>query len=167
MARGAEETLQLLHQGSATRSTGATAQNETSSRSHAVFRLTVERPHGGRSTRLSFVDLAGSESTARAETDGERRQEGVSINRGLTTLGRCVAAIRRRDRHIPFRDSSLTKILRDSLTGSGITAMIACISPAEADLRETISTLRYADAAKGMQKPKGTNELGVALLPAL
>ncbi len=103
--------------------------------------------------RLSFVDLAGSESTARAETNGERRQEGVSINRGLSTLGRCVAAICKRDKHIPFRDSSLTKVLRESLTGGGITSLIACVSPTEADLRETVSTLRYADSVKSMQKP--------------
>ena len=115
MARSAEEVLDLLVQGSSTRSTGATALNETSSRSHAVFRLTLERRRregeaDGSSCRLSFVDLAGSESTERAETDGARRREGVSINVGLSVLGRCVGAICKKERHIPFRDSSLTKV---------------------------------------------------------
>ena len=154
---GVSEALDLLRQGSSTRSTGATAQNETSSRSHAVFRVNVERPGSSVSpiTRFNFVDLAGSESTARAETDGERRQEGVCINKGLSTLGRCVGAICRKEKHVPFRDSCLTKVLRECLVGGGVTAMVACVSPAEEDLRETISTLRYADSVKGMQKPKG------------
>ncbi len=116
MARSSEEVLALLAQGSSTRSTGATAQNETSSRSHAVFRLTLERQAAHHPTapsvpaRLSFVDLAGSESTARAETDGMRRKEGVSINKGLSVLGRCVTAICKKEKHIPFRDASLTKV---------------------------------------------------------
>ena len=60
--------------------------------------------------RLSLVDLAGSESTGRAETNGERRTEGVNINKGLSVLGRCVGAICRKEKHIPFRDSNLTKV---------------------------------------------------------
>jgi len=147
------EALALLAQGCATRSTGATAQNEASSRSHAVFRLTLA-VDGRRESRLSFVDLAGSESSGRAETAGERRAEGVSINRGLTALGRCVTAMCRGDKHVPFRDSSLTKVLRGCLTG-GVTALIACVSPSESDLRETVSTLRYADSVKRMQRPTG------------
>merc|ERR1719394_1218346 len=103
--------------------------------------------------KLSLVDLAGSESVKKTKAVGERLAEANNINKGLLALGSCVSDICRNKQHIPFRNSTLTKVLRECLHGEGHTCMIACVSPTEADLSETMNTLRYADRAKCMQKP--------------
>jgi len=152
-----EEAVALLSQGCAIRSTGATAQNETSSRSHAVLRMELFRDNGNgdrHEAKMSLVDLAGSESVRKTQASGERLAEANNINRGLLALGNCISDICTGKAHIPFRNSTLTKVLKDSLEGKGCwTSMIACVSPAETDLTETLNTLRYADRAKQMKKP--------------
>lgn len=152
------EAISLLEHGCRTRSTGATAQNANSSRSHAVFRIALARtnPDTGETTesKISLVDLAGSESSAASGGCGhDRRQEGVNINKGLSVLNRCIGAICDKEKYIPFRDSVLTKVLRNCLTGDGMTAMIACVSPTADDVKETVNTLRYADCVKRLEKP--------------
>jgi len=97
--------------------------------------------------------LAGSESVRRTHAIGERLAEANNINKGLLALGNCISDICSGKGHIPFRNSTLTKVLKDSLEGRGWTAMIACVSPSETDLSETLNTLRYADRAKRMRKP--------------
>lgn len=138
--------------------------NDTSSRSHAVFTLTLRQIQHSllsdqtieRTARMRLVDLAGSERAKSTEATGQRLKEGGQINKSLTTLGRVIAALADPRRHqksgrrprdvVPYRDSVLTWLLKDSLGGNSKTAMVACIAPS--DYEETLSTLRYADQAK-------------------
>jgi len=136
--------------------------NDTSSRSHAVFTIRLKQiTHSllsdetiERTARMRLVDLAGSERAKSTEATGARLKEGGQINKSLTTLGRVIAALadprrgksRRTRDVVPYRDSVLTWLLKDSLGGNSKTAMVACIAPA--DYEETLSTLRYADQAK-------------------
>ncbi|KAF7489330.1 Kinesin-like protein KIF12 [Sarcoptes scabiei] len=134
--------------------------NENSSRSHSVMTITLsseiadpEDPQGfiRKEGRLCLVDLAGSEKTKRTNSKGGTFVEANNINRSLLVLGNCIACLadpKRRNGHIPYRDSTLTKLLADSLSGNGMTLMIACVSPLKCDAQETISTLRYASRAK-------------------
>jgi hypothetical protein len=146
------------------RTTAHTKMNDTSSRSHAVFTIRLKQiTHSllsdetiERTARMRLVDLAGSERAKSTEATGARLKEGGQINKSLTTLGRVIAALADPRRHgakgrrprevIPYRDSVLTWLLKDSLGGNSKTAMVACIAPADYD--ETLSTLRYADQAK-------------------
>lgn len=128
--------------------------NETSSRSHAVFTLLLTQKRldvevgisGEKISRISLVDLAGSERANATGATGQRLKEGALINKSLTTLGRVISALAASSsgkvEKVPYRDSVLTWLLKDSLGGNSKTAMIAAISPA--DYEETLSTLRYA-----------------------
>ncbi|KAI8849547.1 P-loop containing nucleoside triphosphate hydrolase protein [Chytridium lagenaria] len=101
--------------------------------------------------RISFVDLAGSERVKSSKASGDTLNETLNINKSLLTLGNCISCLadtRRREGHIPYRDSKLTMLLSDSLGGHGIALMIACISPSTLNFHETIKTLRYAQRAK-------------------
>jgi hypothetical protein len=149
---------------SQSRTTASTKMNDTSSRSHAVFTIRLRQiTHSllsdetiERTSRMRLVDLAGSERAKSTEATGQRLKEGGQINKSLTTLGRVIAALADPRRHgtkgrrprevVPYRDSVLTWLLKDSLGGNSKTAMVACIAPA--DYEETLSTLRYADQAK-------------------
>lgn len=149
--------------------------NETSSRSHAVFTLfltsnrfeQVANLNTEKAARISLVDLAGSERANSTGATGARLKEGANINKSLTTLGKVIAALAEQSSqqpnhkksasaHIPYRDSVLTWLLKDSLGGNSKTAMIAAISPADYD--ETLSTLRYADQAKRIKNKAIVNE---------
>src|SRR5579859_2385061 len=122
-------------------------------------------------TCFRLVDLAGSERASSSGATGTRLREGGNINKSLTTLGRVIASLadleahshstgsaRKKDVVIPYRDSVLTYLLRDSLGGNSKTAMIACVSPADINYEETMSTLRYADAAKRIRTRAVVNE---------
>ncbi|EPY80081.1 kinesin family member 12 [Camelus ferus] len=101
--------------------------------------------------KLCFVDLAGSEKVTATGSHGELMLEANSINRSLLALGHCISLLldpQRKQSHIPFRDSKLTKLLADSLGGRGVTLMVACVSPSAQCLPETLSTLRYASRAQ-------------------
>nr|OQO13835.1 hypothetical protein B0A51_17532 [Rachicladosporium sp. CCFEE 5018] len=167
-----EDIERLMKVGDMNRTTASTKMNDTSSRSHAVFTLTLKQIQHDIATdstierlaRMRLVDLAGSERANRTEATGQRLREGGNINQSLTTLGRVIAALadpkrqkanrmsslpnqqRRRAEVVPYRDSVLTWLLKESLGGNSKTAMVACISPG--DYEETLSTLRYADQAK-------------------
>lgn len=148
-----EEALQCLEQGSRNRSTGATLLNSCSSRSHAIFSIHLQGHVEGTmfTSKLQLVDLAGSEAVKRTHSVGDRRKEGVSINLGLLALGNVINALCMqggKPQFISYRDSALTRLLRDSLNGSSFTVMIACISPAIVNITETVNTLRYADRAR-------------------
>lgn len=160
--RNIDEILRYMKNGDASRTTASTKMNDTSSRSHAVFTIMLKQIHHDmetdetteRSSRIRLVDLAGSERAKATEATGARLREGSNINKSLTTLGRVIAALadpkqlrsgKRKD-VVPYRDSILTWLLKDSLGGNSKTAMIACIAPS--DYEETLSTLRYADQAK-------------------
>eukprot|EP01083_Nonionella_stella_P269082 910157_1 len=140
----------VLRRGGRARSTGSTRMNAKSSRSHAIFTVhlekTVTEPMVIQS-KFHFVDLAGSERVAKTGSSGTRFAEGVSINAGLLALGKVIAALsdtRSKTKHVPFRDSKVTRLLQDSLGGNSRTLMIACISPARSNMTETKSTLNWA-----------------------
>jgi kinesin family protein 1 len=165
------EIENLMDEGNKARTVAATNMNETSSRSHAVFTLTLtQKRHdvemkmsGERVAKISLVDLAGSERAQSTGATGARLKEGAEINRSLSTLGRVIAALAdqssgKKKTQVPYRDSILTWLLKDSLGGNSMTAMIAAISPADINYEETLSTLRYADSAKRIKNHAVVNE---------
>ena len=104
-------------------------------------------------SKLHFVDLAGSERLKNTGASGERAKEGISINAGLASLGKVISQLssRQAGSHVSYRDSKLTRLLQDSLGGNAITYMIACITPAEFHLSETLNTVQYAQRARAIQ----------------
>uniref|UniRef100_A0A8C4X5E6 Kinesin family member 13Ba n=1 Tax=Erpetoichthys calabaricus TaxID=27687 RepID=A0A8C4X5E6_ERPCA len=160
----------LMSEGNKSRTVAATNMNEESSRSHAVFNIilthTIHDLQSGTSgekvSKLSLVDLAGSERATKTGAVGERLKEGSNINKSLTTLGLVISALSdhstRKNKFIPYRDSVLTWLLKDSLGGNSKTAMIATVSPAADSYDETLSTLRYADRAKHIVNHAVVNE---------
>ncbi|CAD1473299.1 unnamed protein product, partial [Heterotrigona itama] len=159
--KNATETLDCLTQGSVGRATGATAMNAQSSRSHAIFTLCIYQHkkndlNTATTAKFHLVDLAGSERSKKTQATGERFREGININKGLLALGNVISQLGEGDpmAYVGYRDSKLTRLLQDSLGGNSITLMIACVSPADYNLDETLSTLRYADrACKIKNKP--------------
>ncbi|KAF8939205.1 hypothetical protein BGZ58_010379 [Dissophora ornata] len=112
------------------------------------------RPLKKLASKFHFVDLAGSERLKRTRAVGDRAKEGISINAGLLALGNVISALgdeARRSSHIPYRDSKLTRLLQDSLGGNSATLMLACVSAADADINETVSTLVYANRARNIR----------------
>jgi kinesin family protein 1 len=173
VVRSFQEIEHLMDEGNKARTVAATNMNETSSRSHAVFTLTLtQKRHDDETTmdtekvsRISLVDLAGSERATSTGATGARLKEGAEINRSLSTLGRVIAALadlssgkKKAASMVPYRDSVLTWLLKDSLGGNSMTAMIAAISPADINYEETLSTLRYADSAKRIKNHAVVNE---------
>ncbi|KAL1925819.1 uncharacterized protein VTP21DRAFT_702 [Calcarisporiella thermophila] len=206
---GVDEVMQYLALGSLNRQVGATDMNEKSSRSHAIFSVSLRQEKGvggslngkigspatsrvasptplraGRqrkssilsrsstsdeapageitviSSKFHFVDLAGSERLKQTSATGDRIKEGISINSGLLALGNVISALgdpTRKMTHVPYRDSKLTRLLQDSLGGSAQTLMIACVSPAEYNLTETINTLKYANRARNIKNNASVN----------
>ncbi|BET02316.1 KISc [Nesidiocoris tenuis] len=157
----------LMGKGWANRSVGATLMNADSSRSHSIFSISVEMmsTDGDSSSRairrgkLSLVDLAGSERQAKTGAMGERLKEASKINLSLSALGNVISAlVDGKAKHIPYRDSKLTRLLQDSLGGNTKTLMLACLSPADNNYDETLSTLRYANRAKNIKNQPHVNE---------
>lgn len=173
VVRSFVEIENLMDEGNKARTVAATNMNETSSRSHAVFTLTLtQKRHdvetnmdAERVAKISLVDLAGSERATSTGATGARLKEGAEINRSLSTLGRVISALAdagstktKKGHQVPYRDSVLTWLLKDSLGGNSLTAMIAAISPADINFDETLSTLRYADSAKRIKNHAVVNE---------
>ncbi|KPA82562.1 putative Unc104-like kinesin [Leptomonas pyrrhocoris] len=163
------EFLKLMSDGNKVRTTASTAMNATSSRSHAVFAITLtQKQKKGilvtqKTSRLNLVDLAGSERASKSLATGKRLTEGSSINLSLTCLGNVISALAEveetgKSRHIPYRDSTLTWILKDNLGGNSKTVMLATISPSSMQYEETMSTLRYAERAKKIVNKAVVNE---------
>ncbi|EGG05370.1 uncharacterized protein MELLADRAFT_78111 [Melampsora larici-populina 98AG31] len=200
----ASDVLDLLQRGSSARQTNSTEMNAQSSRSHAIFSLslTQKKPSGGNSlsaslnhsgrrsqvssptpgsraepsvssldsewvtvtSKFHFVDLAGSERLKRTSAVGERVKEGISINSGLHALGNVISALgdpskAKTTTHIPYRDSKLTRLLQDSLGGNAHTLMIACVSPIEYNLNETLNTVKYANRARNIKNRAEVNAI--------
>ena len=172
-AASEEDILQFLYSSLENRITAATKMNATSSRSHAIFEIeiTTERPTGqqaGSSSellrqttvgRITFVDLAGSERIKRTGATKQRAREGININQGLSALGNVIRALNSSkggmgssrgasDRHVPYRDSILTRVLQNAIGGNSRTVFLACVSPTHDDFDESITTLRYALRAR-------------------
>uniref|UniRef100_A0A383V908 Kinesin-like protein n=1 Tax=Tetradesmus obliquus TaxID=3088 RepID=A0A383V908_TETOB len=160
-----EDLAAVLEQGNAVRATASHKMNQSSSRSHAILVISMEQralPSAARAlpaelrylrSKLHLVDLAGSERAKETGTTGARFAEGVSINRGLLELGNVINALTEGTvrRHIPYRNSKLTRLLQDSLGGNSETLFIACISPADLNRDHSISTLRYASRAMAIK----------------
>ncbi|CAJ0750488.1 11441_t:CDS:2, partial [Entrophospora sp. SA101] len=187
-----DEITGHLNRGSLNRQVSVTDMNSQSSRSHAIFSVTLSQqklvsssspdardsplptsPTSNSSrtgfvkdndkgewvsitSKFHFVDLAGSERLKRTSSIGDRAKEGISINSGLLALGNVISALGDPSRaknitHIPYRDSKLTRLLQDSLGGNAQTLMIACVSPAEYNVSETINTLKYANRARNIK----------------
>lgn len=108
---------------------------------------------------MNLVDLAGSERQSKTGATGERLKEATKINLSLSALGNVISAlVDGRCKHIPYRDSKLTRLLQDSLGGNTKTLMVACLSPADNNYDETLSTLRYANRAKSIKNKPRINE---------
>ncbi|KAJ3036309.1 Kinesin-like protein kif1b [Rhizophlyctis rosea] len=185
-ARSAPEILSLMARGNSERTTAATDMNDTSSRSHAVFTILLTQTRFESDLNLTneivskicLVDLAGSERVKVSNTSGERLKEGANINKSLTTLGLVIKALVERSQHslhdsdtasmksaavkrevfVPYRDSILTWLLRDSLGGNSKTIMLATVSPASIHAEETLSTLRFAQRARNIVNLVSVNE---------
>ncbi|CAL9093845.1 unnamed protein product [Musa acuminata var. zebrina] len=150
-----DEVMTLLQQGNQNRTTEPTRANETSSRSHAILQVVVAEYKCNdsgtivrRIGKLSLIDLAGSERALATDQRTQRSIEGANINRSLLALSSCINALVEGKKHIPFRNSKLTQLLKDSLGGQCNTVMIANISPSNLSFGETQNTLHWADRAK-------------------
>lgn len=171
-----EQLLALMNAGNAQRRTSKTAMNDTSSRSHAVFSIKVIQKNvmcevnstavaSEIGSKINLVDLAGSERAKSTKAEGELLKEGAQINKSLTTLGVVINALAELSKHkgksnsfVPYRDSTLTFLLKESLGGNSKTLMMATVSPALRNASETLSTLRYADRAKAIVTRAFINE---------
>uniref|UniRef100_UPI00398F7DC6 kinesin-like protein KIF19 n=1 Tax=Pristiophorus japonicus TaxID=55135 RepID=UPI00398F7DC6 len=169
----AMEIMQLLTKGNRQRTQEPTAANKTSSRSHAVLQVTVKQKSRLKNMteeirvgRLFMIDLAGSERASQTQNTGKRMKEGAHINRSLLALGNCINALSEkganRSQYVNYRDSKLTRLLKDSLGGNSRTIMIAHISPASASFEESRNTLMYADRAKNIKTRVKRNLLNIS-----
>ncbi|KAL5723519.1 Kinesin-like protein KIN-8A [Ranunculus cassubicifolius] len=154
-AYSTDEVMALLQRGNQNRTTEPTRANETSSRSHAILQVVAEyrardisQNIVSRIGKLSLIDLAGSERALATDQRTMRSIEGANINRSLLALSSCINALVEGKKHIPFRNSKLTQLLKDSLGGACNTVMIANISPSNLSFGETQNTLHWADRAK-------------------
>ncbi|XP_074592694.1 kinesin-like protein KIN-5A isoform X1 [Curcuma longa] len=161
----ASEIYKILDKGSTKRRTAETLLNKQSSRSHSIFSITIhikEYTHEGEEMikcgKLNLVDLAGSENISRSGARDGRAREAGEINKSLLTLGRVINALVEHSGHIPYRDSKLTRLLRDSLGGKTKTCIIATVSPSIHCLEETLSTLDYAHRAKNIKNKPEVNQ---------
>ncbi|XP_030563711.1 kinesin-like protein Klp98A isoform X1 [Drosophila novamexicana] len=191
-----EEIQECIARGNAHRTTASTNMNDTSSRSHAIFTITFVQAvfmndmPSETVSKIHLVDLAGSERANATGATGQRLKEGAHINKSLVTLGSVISALAeqasagsahsasslattpngstKRVLYIPYRDSTLTWLLKDSLGGNSKTIMIAALSPADCNYSETLSTLRYANRAKNIiNKPTVNEDPNVKLIREL
>ncbi|NWT99963.1 KIF24 protein, partial [Urocynchramus pylzowi] len=147
------QLLEVILKGGKERSTGTTAVNSDSSRSHAIIQIQIKDAANRAFGRISFVDLAGSERAADAkEADRQTKMEGAEINQSLLALKECIRALDQEHTHTPFRQSKLTQVLKDSFIGNSKTCMIANVSPSNVAAEHTLNTLRYADRVKELKK---------------
>jgi kinesin family protein 2/24 len=157
-----EDVLSLIQYGMNIRTSGTTSANAHSSRSHAVFQIILRNKMKKEHGKISLIDLAGSErGKDTSSSDRITRMEGAEINKSLLALKECIRALGRRDAHVPFRGSTLTKVLRDSFIGDNSrVCMIAMISPGNSDVEHTLNTLRYADRVKELETESNPDAAG-------
>uniref|UniRef100_H2V4V3 Kinesin-like protein n=1 Tax=Takifugu rubripes TaxID=31033 RepID=H2V4V3_TAKRU len=165
--KSAEHILEALDSGNRNRTQHPTDMNATSSRSHAVFQIylrqqdkTASLNHNVCIAKMSLIDLAGSERASATNAKGARLREGANINRSLLALGNVINALadpKSKKAHIPYRDSKLTRLLKDSLGGNCRTVMIANVSPSSKSYDDTHNTLKYANRAKEIKSSLKSN----------
>ena len=166
------DMLKILKRGNRNRTQEATGANETSSRSHAILQVSIEYKDKNsgidveiKFSKLSLIDLAGSERASATQNRGIRLIEGANINRSLLTLGNCINALCDavakgiKKPYVPYRDSKLTRLLKDSLGGNARTVMIANVSPSINTFDDTYNTLKYANRAKNIKTVVSRNVL--------
>lgn len=156
------EILAMFKVGNRNRMKEPTMANEVSSRSHAIFLMHItNQKTGGKqitSAKLSMIDLAGSERAAYTTNKGLRMREGANINKSLLALGNCINALSKGNKgYVPFRNSKLTRLLKDSLSGNCRTVMIANVSPGVSSYEDTLNTLKYANRAKDIKTEQKLN----------
>ena len=167
------ELKKLISQGNKRRTMAPTNQNKFSSRSHAILQISLKRKTFNENknnfdiffSKFLIVDLAGSERGGHEK--GKRREEGANINKSLFTLGSCINILSDKNKNgkfIPYRDSKLTRLLKDSLGGNILTVMLVCLSPCSESYEESISSLNYANRAKKIKKKIFQNKREVDLL---
>uniref|UniRef100_UPI0037E98CE0 kinesin-like protein KIF18A n=1 Tax=Semicossyphus pulcher TaxID=241346 RepID=UPI0037E98CE0 len=165
--KSAEHILEALDSGNRNRTQHPTDMNATSSRSHAVFQIYLRQQDKTASlnpnvcvAKMSLIDLAGSERASATNAKGARLREGANINRSLLALGNVINALadpKSKKTHIPYRDSKLTRLLKDSLGGNCRTVMIANVSPSSKSYDDTCNTLKYANRAKEIKSSLKSN----------
>merc|ERR1719278_1412291 len=166
VCKSISEIEHVMSVGNQNRSVGRTEMNEHSSRSHAIFIITVEYSELDaegdahiRVGKLNLVDLAGSERQAKTGAVGDRLKEATKINLSLSALGNVIAAlVDGKSSHVPYRDSKLTRLLQDSLGGNARTVMVANLGPASYNYEESVTTLRFANRAKNIKNKPRINE---------
>lgn len=170
------DLLEVLNRGKVNRHVGATSMNKESSRSHSVFTLIIESKTETEgvinilSSRFNIIDLAGSERQKSTEAAGERLKEAGKINKSLSALGNVINSLvdlmQGKSRFVPYRDSKLTFLLKDSLGGNSKTVIIANVSPSISSAGETLSTLNFARRAKYIRNKAIINEdtIGTVLI---
>jgi centromeric protein E len=163
-----ESAMKVLEQGQKVRAVGETAMNQTSSRSHTIFALIIESrgvaigaEKSLRSSILYLVDLAGSERAKSTHAEGMRLREGAHINKSLLTLGTIINKLSSSQDtgHLPYRDSKLTRVLRQALGGNARTAILCAATPSPLHVEETLSTLKFAERAKKVRNAAVRNEI--------
>ncbi len=160
----ADQILAYIMKGNKKRTMASTHSNTFSSRSHAILNITLEQVPDMDDfscnmkviqSKLTMIDLAGSERASVTKNRGIRLKEGANINRSLLALGNCINILsdtNKKGAFVPYRDSKLTRLLKHSLGGNTITIMIACISSSYQAYEETINTLKYANRARCIEK---------------
>lgn len=154
--------LKVMTTGNRNRTVGYTNMNDHSSRSHAIFQISIEmcntETNMVRVGKLNLIDLAGSERQSKTGATADRLKEASKINKALSSLGNVISALAENSPHIPYRDSKLTRLLQDSLGGNSKTIMIANIGPASSNYEESLTTLRYSHRAKAINNKPVKNE---------
>lgn len=167
MINNADHLFELLKKGNNNRTQHPTDANAESSRSHAIFQVYVKMQdkvtQQMKCVKLSMIDLAGSERAAANSSNQMRFKEGSNINKSLLALGNCINSLADGCRHVPYRDSKLTRILKDSLGGNCKTVMIANIAPTKLSYEESYNTLKYATRAKKIKAKLTKNIMSVAM----
>ena len=169
VVQSSEDVVKYIDSGNRVRKVASTNMNARSSRSHSCFILKIKQKDVEKisedqqrttelSAKINLVDLAGSERQDKTGATGARLKEGAAINKSLSTLGQVINSLAKGDKHIPYRDSKLTRLLQESLGGNSVTMMIAALSPADNNFDETLSTLRYASNAKQIKNASKKNE---------
>ncbi|TKY86716.1 hypothetical protein EX895_004356 [Sporisorium graminicola] len=166
-----ESVLEYIQEGNLRRTMSPTEANAVSSRSHAVLQINVtQKPRTASMTEqttsasLNIIDLAGSERASATRNNGARMKEGANINKSLLALGNCINALCQSDgvrKHIPYRNSKLTRLLKFSLGGNCKTVMVVCISPSSTHYEETHNALKYANQAKNIRTKVSRNMINV------
>ncbi|CAI2383570.1 unnamed protein product [Moneuplotes crassus] len=178
--KSSSEVLSLINKGNNRRTMASTHSNRFSSRSHAIIQISMERTQflqeGATNeaesasvySKLTLVDLAGSEKEDQEDcVQNKHRLEGSNINKSLLALGNCIKILSQlkskagksnhKGKFVPYRDSKLTRLLKDSLGGNTKTLMLACVSPSYSHYEETLNTLKYAARARKIQNPAKRN----------